>query len=142
MANAFCEPVRMTSMPHSSLGMGTAENELTESTTEMTSGNSFKTFMISSKGFIIPQEVSLCTRVTRSNSPVESWFRRSSGSMFFPHSTCNPSADFPHRRETSSHLSEKAPHMQHKTFFLVRLRMDPSITPHALEVERNTGSSV
>ena len=79
-----------------SFGMGTAENELTVSTTEMTSGNSFKTFMISSSGFIIPQEVSLCTRVTMSNSPEESWLRRSSGSMFFPHSTCKPSADFPH----------------------------------------------
>jgi hypothetical protein len=142
IANAFWEPVRITSIPHSSFGMGTTEKELTVSITEITSGKSCKTAIISCSGFISPQEVSLCTRVTRSYSPLERCFRRSSGSMCLPQSTCRPSAGFPDRRETSSHLSEKAPHIQQSTFFWDRLRTAPSITPHALEVDRNTGSSV
>ncbi len=37
--------------------------------------------------------------------------------------------------DTSNHLSENAPHMQFSTFFWTRLQMEPSITPHADEVE-------
>ena len=38
--------------------------------------------------------------------------------------------------ETSSHLSENAPHMQFRTFLATRLRIAPSITPQAEEVLR------
>ena len=66
IASAFCEPVKITSMPQSSLGMGTTEKELTVSIMEITSGNSRSTSIISLSGFIIPQEVSLWTKVTTS----------------------------------------------------------------------------
>ena len=69
MASAFYDPVKMTSIPHESLGIETTENELTVSITDMTSGKSLSTSMMPDKGFIIPQEVSLWTRVTTSYSP-------------------------------------------------------------------------
>ena len=46
------------------------------------------------------------------------------------------------RFETSYHLSENAPHIQLRTFLRVKLRIEPSITPHALLVLIKTGSSV
>ena len=74
----------MTSIPHSSLGMGMTEKELTVSITEITSGKSRKTSMISLSGFIIPQEVSLCTRVTRSYSPPKDVFEDLPGLCAYP----------------------------------------------------------
>jgi hypothetical protein len=65
-----------------------------------------------------------------------------SGNTGCPHSTCNPSASLPQRRATSSHLSENAPFMQHRTRLATRFRMAPSITPHADEVERCTSCLV
>src|SRR5947209_7923383 len=62
--------------------------------------------------------------------------------MCFPQSTWSGSAFLPHRRATSSHLSENAPHMQHSTPRSTRFRIDPSITPQADEVERKTGCFV
>ena len=56
-----------------------------------------------------------------------------------PHSTCKPSASLPQRLLTSSHLSENAPHMQQSTRFCTRLRIAPSITPQADDVDKNTG---
>jgi len=89
-----------------------------------------------------PQEVSLWIRVTVSNPPRPSAARNASGSTGWPHSNCSGSASSPQRRATSSHLSAKAPFMQHSTFRRVRLRSAPSITPQALLVARYTGSRV
>ena len=55
--------------------------------------------------------------VSASNWPVASFASICSARMGEPHSTCSASASLPQRLETSSHLSEKAPHMQFRTFF-------------------------
>ncbi len=65
-ARAFCEPVMSTSMPSSSLRIGTTEKELTVSTIEITSGNSRMTAISAGRSLMQPQEVSLWMRVTAS----------------------------------------------------------------------------
>ncbi len=80
--------------------------------------------------------------VKLSNPPCESFSRTISGLTACPHSTCSASACLPQRLETSNHLSENAPHIALSTFFCVRLRMAPSITPQAEEVDKNTGRFV
>ena len=75
-------------------------------------------------------------RVRASYWPVASSLRTASGSTGWPHSNFSAVACLPQRSDTSYHLSEKAPFMQLRTFFLTTLRIDPSITPHALLVER------
>ncbi len=84
----------------------------------------------------MPVEVSLWTRVTVSKPPSSSLDLTAWGSMGWPHSTWIFSADFPHRWETSNHLSEKAPQQRFRTLERTRLRMVPSMTPHAEEVDR------
>src|SRR5205085_8551150 len=111
-----------------------AVSELTESTMNITSGYFFLSCAISASGLITPVEVSLWINVSASNWPDASFASTCSARMGEPQSTFNPSACFPQRCATSSHLSEKAPHMQQRTFFATRLRMAPSITPHADEV--------
>ena len=91
---------------------------------------------ISATGDIVPVLVSLWMSVSESNCPVASFASIASARMAEPHGTCSASASLPQRFATSSHLSENAPFMQLSTFFCVRLRSAPSITPHALEVER------
>src|SRR5437667_12067963 len=59
-----------------------------------------------------------------------------------PHGTWSASACLPQRFDTSSHLSENAPHMQLSTFLETRLRMAPSIKPQAEEVLRKTNCFV
>src|SRR5205085_2481651 len=71
-ASAFWLPVKSTSMPRSSIAIGTAEKEETVSTIKTTSGYLRTTAQISSSGFITPVEVSLWIRVTASKSPVQS----------------------------------------------------------------------
>jgi hypothetical protein len=129
-------------MPRSSIGIGTAEKEETLSTMSATSSYFLVTEQSSSKGFMTPVEVSLWISVTASKSPVASFWSSVSGSICLPHSTLSPSASLPQRRVTSSHLSEKAPHMQLRTRREARLRMAASITPQADEVERKTGCFV
>ena len=58
-ANAFWTPANSTSMPNSSIAIGTAENEDTESTTSNTPGKDFTTLAIPVRSFITPVEVSL-----------------------------------------------------------------------------------
>src|SRR4029077_12945389 len=120
-----------------SISIFTAENDETVSTTSATSGYLAITPQISSSGFITPVEVSLWVNVTVSNLPVANCRSTSFGSMCFPQSTCSASAFFPQRFDTSSHLSENAPHMQQSTPRSTRFRIDASIMPHAEEVERN-----
>jgi hypothetical protein len=97
----------------------------------------FKGIHHSTGGFVVHQGLPNRTPRSKVFHPADT------GSMWVPHSTSNPSASFPHRLATSSHLSENAPHIQQRTFFWhTRLRTAPSITPQALEVERNTGSLV
>jgi len=64
------------------------------------------------------------------------FFRIASARIGWPQSTWSASAVFAQRRATSSHLSEKAPHMQQSTFRATRLRMAPSMTPQAEQVPR------
>src|SRR5262249_54967129 len=97
---------------------------------------------ISSSGFITPVEVSLCVKVTVSNFPVANCRSTALWSICFPQSTWRGLAFFPQRFATSNHLSENAPHMQQSTPRSARLRIEASITPHADEVERNTGCFV
>src|SRR5579863_7523681 len=59
-----------------------------------------------------------------------------------PQSTCNASACLPHFLDTSSHLSENAPHMQLSTFFCTTFRTAPSITPQAEDVLKYTNCLV
>src|SRR5437763_745387 len=101
-----------------------------------------RTLQISSSGFITPVEVSLWVNVTVSNLPVANCRSTSFGSICFPQSTWSGSAFFPQRLATSNHLSENAPHMQQSTPRSARFRIEASITPHAEEVERNTGCFV
>src|SRR6266853_1633678 len=78
--------------------------------------------------------------VTASNAPSLSCRQTCSPRIGWSHSTCSATASFPHFFDTSNHLSENAPHMQLSTLPApTRLRIAPSITPHADEVERNTG---
>src|ERR1043166_2596794 len=129
-------------MPSESMSIFTAENDDTVSTMSATSGYLARTQQISGSGFITPVEVSLCVNVTVSNFPGASCLSRSFWSMCFPHSTLSGSAFFPHRFATSNHLSENAPHMQQSTPRSTKLRIDASMTPHADDVERNTGCFV
>ena len=110
--------------------------ELTESIMNITSVYFFLRAAISASGLMTPVEVSLWIRVSASNSPVFSFLSTSSARMGEPHGTCSASACLPHRFDTSSHLSENAPHMQFSTFLETRFRMAPSITPQAEEVLR------
>src|SRR5947208_1486402 len=141
-ASAFCAPVSITSMPSVSISIFSPENEETVSTMSATSGYLARTEQISSNGFMTPVEVSLWVNVTVSNLPVANWRSTFFGSICFPHSTWRGSAFFPQRFATSNHLSENAPHMQHSTPRSTRFRIEASITPHAEEVERNTGCFV
>ena len=84
-------------------------------------------------------DVSLWITVTASNWPVASCASNCRRIDGWPHSTCSGSAFFPQRRATSSHLSEKAPHMQHRTALSHDIANGPSMTPQADEVERKTG---
>ena len=59
-----------------------------------------------------------------------------SARMGEPQGTWRASASLPSFLDTSNHLSEKAPHMQLRTFLVQRLVSAPSMTPQALEVER------
>src|SRR5262245_25301981 len=118
------------------------EKDETVSTTRATSGSLASVLQISGNGFITPVEVSLWIKVTVSNFPVASFWSIAFGSMCLPHSTCSGSAFLPQRLATSNHLSENAPHMQQRTPRSARLRIDASITPHADDVERNTGCFV
>src|SRR5437870_3793464 len=129
-------------MPSASISIFTAEKDETVSTTSATSGYLARTRQISSSGFITPVEVSLCVNVTVSNLPVANCRSTSLASMCFPQSTWSGSAFFPQRFATSNHLSENAPHIQQSTPRSVKLRIEASITPHAEEVERNTGCLV
>src|SRR5947207_1566277 len=97
---------------------------------------------ISSSGFMTPLEVSLWVNVTVSNFPVANCRSTAFGAIFLPQSTCSGSAFFPQRFATSNHLSENAPHMQQSRPRSPRLRIEASITPHAEDVERNTGCFV
>src|SRR6516225_12092526 len=124
------------------MGIGSAENEETVSTMNITSGYLRTTPLISSIGFITPVEVSLWIKASASNWAVRSWLSISSGSIALPHGTWRGAAILPQRFDTSNHLSEKAPHMQFSTPLFTRLRTDPSMTPHAEEVERKTGCCV
>src|SRR5882757_11582824 len=123
-------------MPNSSNLIGSAVSELTASTMNITSGYFFLNAAISASGDMVPVEVSLWMSVSASNSPVASFLSIASARMGEPQSTCNASACLPHFFDTSNHLSENAPHMQLRTRFWTRLRTAPSITPHALDVER------
>src|ERR1700745_3052726 len=129
-------------MPSESMSIFTAENDDTVSTMSATSGYLARTQQISGSGFITPVEVSLWVKVTVSNLPVANCQSTSFWSMCFPHPTPSGSAFFPQRLATSNHLSENAPHMQQSTPRSTRFRMDASITPHAEDVERNTGCFV
>jgi len=80
--------------------------------------------------------------VTQSYFPVERASSTISGVMGLPHSALKASASLPHRLVTSCHLLEKAPLQKFAHLFPTRLRTAPSMTPNALEVERNTLSSV
>ena len=139
---AFCDPVSMTSMPSSSLGIFIAENELTVSTIETTSGYSLRTFDKAAISLMVPVDVSLCTSVTTSYCPLDSSLFKASGSTGWPHSKLSCAASLPQRFETSNHLSEKAPLQQFNTFFFTVFRIEPSITPQALLVLINTGDLV
>src|SRR6266536_6403815 len=141
-ASAFCAPVSITSMPSTSISIFTAENEETVSNTSVTSGYFARTEQMSSSGFITPVEVSLWVSVTVSNLPVANCLSTAAGSICFPQSTWSGSAFFPQRFATSNHLSVNAPHIQHSTPRSARLRIEASITPHADDVERNTGCFV
>src|SRR5271156_4231447 len=121
-------------MPSSSNLIGSAVSELTASTMNITSGYFFLSAAISASGDMTPVEVSLWIKVSASNSPVASFLSIASARIGEPHSTCSASADLPHFLDTSNHLSENAPHMQLRTFFWTRLRIAPSITPHADDV--------
>ena len=135
-AKAFCEPLMSTSMPSSSFLMGIALSELTVSTMAITSGNSRITFISAGRSLMQPQDVSLWMSVRASYAPVASSRRTASGSTGWPQSNFSAGACLPQRRATSFHLSENAPFMQLRTFFLTTLRIEPSITPQALLVER------
>ena len=128
--------MRSTSKPSSSIGIGTVENDDTLSTMSRTSGYLRTTAAMSATGLITPVDVSLWMSVTASKPPSASFASTISGRIGSPHSTRRPSACLPQRLLTSSHLSENAPHMQLRTFFCTRLRIEPSITPQADEVER------
>lgn len=104
-------------MPSSSIGVGTAENDDTVSTTSRTSSKDFTTAAISLRGFITPVDVSLWTRVTVSNPPSASLARTTSGSIAWPHSTWIFSASLPQDVATPYHLSENAPQQRLRTFF-------------------------
>src|SRR5438552_4589087 len=138
-ARAFCAPVSITSIPSASISIFTPEKDETVSTTSATSLYLARTLQISSSGFITPVEVSLWVNVTVSNLPVANCRSTSFGSICFPQSTWSGSAFFPQRLATSNHLSENAPHMQQSTPRSARLRIEASMTPHAEDVERNTG---
>ena len=142
IAKAFCVPASNTSMPNSSNLIGTPVIELTASTMNITSGYFFFSSAISASGLIVPVDVSLCTSVIASNSPVASFSSICSARIGEPQSTFKPSAAMPLRSATFSHLSEKAPFMQHRSFFETRLRMEPSMMPHADDVLRKTRRSV
>ncbi len=129
-------------MPSSSNGIFIAVNEETVSTMNCTSGYFLITAAMSQSGFIVPVLVSLWMSVTASNSPVASLASMSAARIGWPHSTCSASACLPHFLATSNHLSENAPLMQLSTFFETRLRIEPSITPHAELVLTNTGCLV
>src|SRR5690554_5581692 len=122
--------------------MGTALIEETVSTIKLTSGYFFITSAILASGDITPVEVSLWTRVIASYLPEESAASTSSGVMGCPHSAEKRSASSPQRLVTSCHLVLNAPLPKLAQRFCTRLRTAPSIMPKALEVERNTGSSV
>src|SRR5882672_10187451 len=141
-AKAFCVPASNTSMPSSSNLSGTVVIELTASTMNITSAYFFLSAASSGSGLITPVLVSLWMNVSASNRPVASFLSTSAARIGEPQSTCSASASLPQRRDTSSHLSEKAPHMQLSTFFETRLRSAPSITPQAEEVLRKTNSLV
>src|SRR5204862_8279882 len=126
-------------MPSASISIFTAENDDTVSTISATSGYLARTLQISCSGFMTPVEVSLWVNVTVSNFPVANCRSTSFWSMCFPQSTWSGSASFPQRLATSNHLSENAPHMQQSTPRSARLRIEASMTPHAEDVERNTG---
>src|SRR4030095_12695881 len=129
-------------MPSASMSILTPEKDETVSTTSATSGYLARTPQISCSGFITPVEVSLWISVTVSKLPDAEWRSTSLVSMFLPQSTWSGSAFFPQRVATSNHLSENAPHMQQRTPRSTRLRIEASMTPHADEVERNTGCFV
>src|SRR6266481_8496827 len=99
-------------MPISSNFSGTAVIELTASTMNITSGYFFLSAAISASGLITPVEVSLWITVSASNWPVASFLSTSAARMGEPQGTCNASASFPQRLDTSSHLYEKEQHMQ------------------------------
>ncbi len=141
-ARAFCTPARRTSMPSSSMGVGTAENDDTVSTTRSVSGNDLTMAAISLSGFMTPVEVSLCTSVTVSNPPSWSFARTVSGSMGCPHSACIFSACLPHALATEYHLSENAPQQRLRTFDWTRFLMAASMTPHADDVDMKMLCSV
>ena len=126
----------MMSMPSSSFLIGSALNELTVSTTEMTSGNWRTTAMTAAMSVMQPHEVSLWMIVTASYWPVASSRRTASGSTGWPQSNLSAPAGLPQRRATSFHLSENAPFMQLSTFRLTTLRTAASIMPQALVVLR------
>src|SRR5207248_7034318 len=126
-------------IPREAMSIFIAENEDTVSTISATSGYFARTQQISGSGFMTPVEVSLCVNVTVSNLPVANCRSTSFASICFPQSTWSGSAFFPQRFATSNHLSENAPHMQQSTPRSARLRIEASITPHADDVERNTG---
>src|SRR5207248_11717080 len=129
-------------MPSASMSIVTPENDDTVSRTRVTSGYLASVQQISGRGFITPVEVSLWVNVTVSNFPVANCRSTAFGSICLPQSTCSGSAFFPQRFATSNHLSENAPHMQQSTPRSPRLRIEASITPHAEDVERNTGCFV
>ena len=122
--------------------MGRAENELTVSTIDTTSGNFLRTSDSALMSLIVPVEVSLWMIVTASYLPVESSFSRASGSTGLPQSNFNSPAFLPHLFDTSYHLSAKAPLQQLSTPFLTTLRIAPSMTPQEELVLRKTGSFV
>jgi hypothetical protein len=72
-------------MPSSSNLIGSAVNELTASTMNMTSGYFFFSAAISASGLIVPVEVSLWMSVSASNSPVASFLSMASARMGEPH---------------------------------------------------------
>src|SRR5947207_298356 len=141
-ASAFWVPASNTSIPRASHSTLVAESELTESTMNITSGYFFLRAAIAASGFMTPVEVSLWIRVSASNWPVASFLSTSSARMGEPHGTCSASACLPQRFDTSSHLSENAPHMQLSTLLETRLRTAPSMTPQAEEVLRKTSCFV
>ena len=141
-ASAFWVEVTSTSTPSLSVSIREPAAELTASMHHTTSGYFLSTSAISSTGFWMPVDVSLCVMQMASYLPVERAASTISGVVGCPSSLLKISEGTPLPVAILYHLSPKAPTEKMAARLAVQERTAPSIRPVPEEVESRISCSV